>query len=112
MKLDNKVILNGSFTADQTSSVMDIRQMYGFAVQFEYGGTAPVGTLIVQGTNDDVGDPTVTPTWSDETTTVSISGSGNTLLNFNNRFYQYARVFLDWTSGTITCRAKFIAKGP
>jgi hypothetical protein len=112
MKLDNKVILNGSFVANVDSSIMDIRQMYGFAIQFEYGGTAPVATLVVQGTNDNIEDPTVTPTWSDEITTVSVTGTGNIMLNFNNRFYQYSRVHLAYTSGTVTCRAKFIAKGP
>lgn len=112
MKLCFEPIMSGSFVADAFSKVMDIQFMYGFSIQFAYGGTAPVGTFTVQGTNDSALDPTVTsPTWSDEATTVAVAGTGNTVLNFDHRYYRYVRVKLTRTSGTITANLKFASKG-
>lgn len=85
--------------------------MYGFAIQFVYGGTAPVGTFTVQGTNDDANNPNITPTWDDETQTVAVAGSGSTTLNFDHRYYRFVRVKLARTSGTITATVKFVSKG-
>lgn len=111
MNVVHEVVLNGSFVVDQTSPAVYIDYMFGFALQFEYGGTAPVGVITVQGTNDDIKSTTATPVWSDESVTVAIAGSGDTILNFANRFYRFVRVKLTRTSGTITLKATVMAKG-
>ena len=111
MRTADKLIMSGSFTSNQVSQAVPIDQMFGYCVQVNYGGTLPVGTLTVQGTNDDAGDALVTPVWSDEPSPIVIGGSGNTLLNFSNRFYRYFRLSLVRTSGTITIAARFHDKG-
>lgn len=111
MNCVHEVVLEGSFTSNQVSVPVYIDYMSGFSVQFSYGGTAPVGVLTVQGTNDDPKSTTVTPVWYDETTTVSIGGTGDTMLNFGSRFYRFVRVKLTRTSGTITVKATIMAKG-
>lgn len=111
MNCVHEVVLNGSFTTNQLSPAVYLDYMFGFSVQLVYGGTAPVGVVTIQGTNDDIKSTTVTPVWSDETTTVAISGAGDTVLNFGNRCYRWVRVKLTRTSGTITLRATVMAKG-
>lgn len=112
MKVSNEIILSGTFTTNQTSSPVNVDQLYGFCVQSNYSGTAPVGVLTIQATNDQADDPKVTPVWSDETTTVAIAGAGNTMLNLDHRYYKFFRVRLVVTSGTIIISVKFNAKGP
>lgn len=111
MNCVHEVVINGSFTTNQTSNAVYIDYMFGFSVHLEYGGTAPVGTVTVQGTNDDPRSTTATPVWSDEPTSVAISAAGDTLLNFSNRFYRFVRVKLVRTSGTIALKATVMAKG-
>jgi hypothetical protein len=112
MKTSEKVLLTGSYVATTNSEAVWLEQLYGFSVQFSYGGTLPVGSVVVQGTNDDIDSPTVTPVWSDEIGGFAIAAAGSQMLNFDHRYYKYFRVRLVVTSGTITMRAKFVAKGP
>lgn len=112
MIVADKVIMSGAFTTNQVSQAVPIDQMFGFCIQIAYGGTAPVGVLTVQGTNDDAQNVLVTPVWSDEASPVAIAGSGNVLLNFDHRYYRFFRLALTVTSGTITIVARFNDKGP
>lgn len=111
MRTADKLILSGSFTTDQTSQSVPIDQMFGYAIQAKYSGTAPVGVLTIQGTNDDASNPLVTPTWSDEQPPIAITAAGDTMINFQGRFYRFFRVKLTVTSGTIVISVRFNDKG-
>lgn len=111
MRTADKVILSGTFTTDQFSRAIPIDQMFGYSVQAKYSGTAPVGVLTVQGTNDDALNALVTPTWSDEQSPIAIAAAGDTMINFQGRFYRFFRVKLTVTSGTIVITVRFHDKG-
>lgn len=69
------------------------------------------GTLKVQVTNDDIEDPTVTPTWSDEGSATTISATSSVMLNFDGKHYRAFRVQGNLTAGQYALVCRVMAKG-
>lgn len=93
-------------TASCTSIGVDLNQLNLLAMQAVYTG-APVGTLKVQVSNDNVvvglgADPASNVVnWTDYTgSSVAISAAGNTLYNMTFAGYRWARIVYTKTSGT------------
>lgn len=93
------LIEDESMGADVTSDALDISEAIGYSVEVSWaGGGAPVGNLILQGSNSgsvftDIG-------------TYSVTGnSGSILVNVEISRYAQIRLFYDRTSGTATMNA-------
>lgn len=94
-KLNTKVIDAGDMSGNITSSSLDVREVIRLCIQASWSGTAPVGTLHVQGSNDNINfndDPEISPS--------AISGNtGSALVKINNCSYPYLRLSYTFTSG-------------
>lgn len=95
-----------SVTADKTSESVDLSNMWGVAFQASWTSSAAAGVIYVQLSNDGV-------VWTNHATSQAINNdNGSIIWNIEAPFYKYARVYADYTSGTIlTLKATFFAKG-
>lgn len=91
-----------SMASDTTSISKNVRQARCVAVQMIYTGT-PVGSLIIQASNDNVNFSAVS--------TTAVSAAGSTMINFDAPAWGYIRVFYDATSGAGNLSARINAKG-
>jgi len=126
--LREQLAISHSGDMSQTSIASDpwsMDQMKGFAVQPIWTGSSPVGTITIQGSNDDGGtsggNPPVITNWTtvsfkDNTgatvSSFSVSGnSGNTMIQDDAQYYRWARLVYTKGSGTGTLSARLEAKG-
>jgi hypothetical protein len=115
---DFALITSGDMTGTITSKAIDMRQIYGYAVQGIFTGT-PLGSIKLQASCDspptnEVGGPAPT-NWSDiQESSQSISGAGNWLPNVIGSFYNWVRVVYTPTtpgSNAGTLNVRMNAKG-
>lgn len=95
--------------ASCTSSWVDVQPNSMFFIQVKYTGS-PVGTLVLQASNDKV----VASTMDDTTTynsTIAVSGPGNDAWNVDGIGFQWVRVVYTRTSGSGTLTGTFNGKG-
>lgn len=92
--------------ADKTSEVVDIRWCYGCFVGVVWTSTTAAGVVKLQQSTDGV-------TWFDHATTGTINNNNSSIYwNIDGNHAGYFRVFIDYTSGTITTvKTVFGAKG-
>lgn len=100
----DQIITNGDMSADVTSEVVDFRYLRHVFVEYaSTSGTAPTGSLALQGSTDQV-------TWND-IATQAFSGSDLAgILSDSHGAYLYVRVKYTRTSGTATLNVRFSAK--
>lgn len=89
-----KLLSNGSLSADLTSPSQQLTQMAMCSIQASWTGTAEVGSLRLQISNDNI-------IWSDYTGSgLAVNGDGNFLWNILSIGFQCIRVKYSYTSGT------------
>lgn len=92
-------------SADITSPVQQLTQMAMCAIQASWSGTAEVGSLRLQISNDNI-------VWSDYSGSgVAVNGDGNFLWNILSTSFQYIRVVYSFTSGVGTLNITVNGKG-
>lgn len=91
----------------QTSSLIQLKECVCYSAQIVWtgGDGSTAGTIILEGTNYPVADPTVTPIYSLILTNVVSTTSGDWLINIERAGYTHARI--RWVptggaTGTIT----------
>lgn len=102
MKFQTKTIVTaGDVAGNLTSSVMNLENNYGYAVQASFTG-APSGTVLIQGSNDEVN-------WS---TLDTLTISGTTVLHANRDavYFPFVRAFKA-AGGTGTMTVTMTIKG-
>lgn len=104
---NDKVIDSQSMGADITSSSKNVQEAISYSVHCIWSaGSTPVGTLDLQGSNDDVNFTSVL-----ESGPAPISGnSGSLLINVEKHSYGYMRVVYTRTSGSGTMTTLVNAK--
>ena len=94
---------NVSLAANQTSPVTDIAFKDNIGIIVDWSGTAPLGELIVEATNDDNEVDASNWTWValDFGNTITINGAtGNHLINISQAPFNKIRLRYARTSGT------------
>jgi len=97
------IISAGDMSADITSEVVDVRQVYSLVISSVYAGSSPTGDIIVQASVDG--------TTYHNIDTNSISATGQDFVQLDVVPWQYIRVFWDFSSGTGSLTTKFSGKG-
>lgn len=96
--LNVELIDAGNMASSITSDSLDVKDAVRLAIQAEWTGSSPVGTLHIKGSNDMViftDDP--------EISAISVSGnSGNALVKIANCSYPYLQLVYISASGTGT----------
>jgi hypothetical protein len=104
--LDVPVIINGAMTATIHSISLDVKEAIRLSAQVSWVGAAPVGSILIEGSLDNVlfnTDP--------ETIPFALSGaSGSTLIKISNVSYPFVRLSYVFTSGTGTLNVSISAK--
>lgn len=99
------VIAAADLGADQTSSVVELKNAKGYAAQISWsGGTATAGNVIVEATND---EPNQSPIYTQISSDVVSTTSGSLMKNNSGAEYAYVRIRWDQsggTGGTISCK--------
>lgn len=96
-------LLDTLFTnaAVTTSAIVPSENLFAVSVMAVVAGTAPVGTLSIDASNDNIPNyPNAQPTHFVQIATVAISATGTVLLPKMDICYQYLRVTFTATSGT------------
>ena len=98
MRILNDTIFTGALVvADVAGETINLDYIYGLTIQLSWISATAAGTIKVQASNDE-------NTWIDLTThnqTVN-NDSQDKMIEINNAYYKYIRVYVDWTSGSIT----------
>jgi hypothetical protein len=103
--LNEMVITNGDMSADITSPALDLKEAVSYSIQAYWTGTAPEGTLDVQGSNDDSHYTSILPS------NVVVSEDDNSILiNVEKHAYAYIKVFYIADSGVGTLNVRINAK--
>lgn len=90
-------------TEDRTSTAINVNEIVTLAVQATWTGTSPVGSLVLQASNDGT-------TYVD-VNSQSVSGnSGSIMWNVERPGWGFVRLFFDWTSGTGSLSANINGK--
>lgn len=107
----------GDMSGNLASNGVDVNQIFMFSIQAVFTG-APVGSLKVQVSNDDVPDaPGSNPSanvvnWVDYTgSATAVSGSGNFMWIISNGGYKWVRIAYTFTSGTGSLSLLYSGKG-
>lgn len=91
---EQQIVINGDMSADITSGSYVIGNATAMSVQLTWSGTAPVGDLKVQASNDGTN-------WVDTDAVVAVAtNTDSTLANFEEPGWKWFRIFYDRTSGT------------
>jgi hypothetical protein len=99
-----------TMTESLISEGIDIRTVYGCALQLKYTGT-PVGQLVVQASCDEI-LPAQTQNWVTVTNSAqSISSAGDWIYNVADVNWGFIRILYTFTSGTGTLTGKVVTKG-
>jgi hypothetical protein len=100
-------------TADKTSEIVDVSNMYGFAVIVNWTSTTAAATIKLQLSTDPLTTAAADSLWTDHATTYAINNdNGTQYWNIDAPYYLKFRVFLDYTSGSVTTfKSRFSAKG-
>jgi hypothetical protein len=101
-----KVIDAGAMASNITSTVQDCRQIDNIGLMASWSGTAPIGVLTVEVSNDQ-------STWSalDFGAPINVSGaSGNHNININQIPFVWMRVVYTASSGTGVLNCHLAAK--
>lgn len=105
--LNDKILDEDTVTADARSSIVDLDFIYGFTAQITWTATTAAATLKLEVSNDKAN-------WvelSSPTATIN-NNSSSAMLEVPTAFYKHVRVFVDFTSGSITSiEAVINAKG-
>lgn len=102
IKFITKTILSaGDVSGALTSSIMNLQNNYGYAVQATFTGS-PTGSVLVQGSNDQ-------QNWSD-LDTLTISGTDILFANRDGVYFPFIRVS-KLAGGTGTMTVKITIKG-
>lgn len=103
----NKTIIDAEdLGASQSSEAVQIREAIGYSVQVVWtGGTGTTGSIVLEGTNYNPQDESVTPVYSSISSSAVAANSGDQMVNVERAMYSYFR--LRWvrsagTGGTIT----------
>lgn len=115
MRVYNKILKsNQLLNANITTDSMQLLDMVGYSIQVSITGT-PNGTFKLQGSADkfsaqDAADAT---TWVDiSDSSVTVTTSGNFIINVTDVFYNYVRVvYTDASSGASTATATITFNG-
>lgn len=102
-----------SLASNQTSSATFVGYTDNHGIAISWTGTSPIGSLVVEVTNDVIDQPSITPSWIalDFGSAITISGaSGNHLINVNQGPYHALRMRYVFTSGTGNLTAKLTSK--
>jgi hypothetical protein len=91
-----------------TSSWVEIQAAELVAIQVAYTGS-PVGSLVLQGSNDQSVVTSLVDTTYDST--IAVAAAGNSLWNLGNVGFPYIRVLYTKTSGTGTISGTINGKG-
>lgn len=91
-ELNKHPIIAGAMAGNLTSGTIDIAEVSGYCVHAIWTG-APVGNIIIQGSNDDVNYKAVV-------TTAAGGALGQLLSNQSAQHYRYLQVIYTATSGT------------
>lgn len=103
--LNNQIVTNGDMSGDITSSATPLDEAVTYCVQATFTG-APVGTLILQATNDPI-----LLGWTDITSSsASVAAAGSYMINDSVFGFSQVRLQYRRTSGTGTLNAKINAK--
>jgi hypothetical protein len=104
--IDKKILDASAVIADTASEVLDVTHQVGISVQVDWTSTTAAAVLTLQASNDGI-------TWVDLASTVTVNNnSGMEMLYATDFHYKFARVEVDWTSGSITTLSlQAIAKG-
>lgn len=108
-KLLEKVLTNASVTT--SSVVIPADQTFAASVIAVVTGTTPVGTLVLEASNDIVATPAVPPTNFAVIGTVSISATGVVIIPKVDICYEWLRVTFTKTSGTVGVTALLKTSG-
>jgi len=105
-----KMLESEDVSVNITSSTTNVINLDKASIVLEWSGTAPVGTVTIEATND---DPDKSPLWRelDFGSTISISGNtGNHDLIFNELPFRAMRIQYVAGSGTGTLTATLTSK--
>lgn len=112
MRQLNEIALSSADLSSANGAAIGSANLFSLSVQVIASGTAPVGALKVQISNDapnTVGGPT---NWTDISgATVSVTGVGSFLIPKTEICYQWIRLVWTKTSGTGVVTAKLQALG-
>lgn len=104
--LNVSLFSSADMSSTQHSSSIEIREGIRLCFQASWTGSSPVGTLQVEGSNDNVifsSDP--------EAAASNVSGNtGNVMIKIANTSYPYVRLTYNATSGTGSLNASVNAK--
>ena len=103
---NNLVLSAADITTAPVSSAIDASQLVTASVQAVVTGSSPVGTLKLQGSDDD-SNPSH---WSDISTT-AVAATGTFLIAKVDVSYNFIRVAFAFTSGTGTVTAELHTAG-
>jgi hypothetical protein len=112
MKFVQDVILNAATDASVESEIVELNQIYGYAMQCEFIGS-PSGTLKLQASCQQLTNGQQAPTvWNDvSNSTVNVSASGTVLYNYDAQYYRYVKVVYTRLSGTGSLKVTYNGKG-
>lgn len=106
IQISNDLVIEAAdLGADQTSTLVELKNAKGYAAQISWtGGTLTAGNVIVEATND---EPQDTQTFTQISTDAVSTTSGSLMKNVSGAEYAYIRVRWDQsagTGGTISCK--------
>lgn len=105
--LDKQIVSAGNLSGNITSDGLEVKAAIRMSLQVSWTGSSPVGTLKVQGSNDNItfaDDP-------EQASPLAISGSsGQALIKIANTSYNYVRVLYTSTSGSGSLNVNLSAK--
>ncbi len=96
-----------SAAVDITSAGFQLVDLQGFSVTVDFTGADVVGTLTLQGTNDQTGS---TGWITVASSSQAVTASADHMWNVQGAEYRWVRVFWDYTSGTGNITATLVAK--
>jgi hypothetical protein len=108
---NEKAVVDKSMAASFTSSPIVLDQVFGFSFHAVFTGS-PVGTFLLQCSNDDVKLASQVSNWSDiGSSSKSITSAGNIFWNIDNAFYKWVRITYTAGAGSGVCNITFVSKG-
>lgn len=98
--------------ATLTSQTVDLTNMIGFSIQSVTTGNG-IGTLAIQGSNDNVINETFSSGVTNWTTivTAAVAAPGTIMMNVSDVYYRWTRLVYTRTSGSGSISSTMQAKG-
>lgn len=92
-----------SMSANINSNSFNVNAPNKFCIQYSWNGTTPVGSAVLQASNDNV-------IWTNVTSQMVSGNTGNGMFNVERPSYAWVRIQYIFTSGTGTFSANINAR--